>query len=48
MNESGFPAFEATTWYGLMGPGKLPSVLAIRMNDDINKVLLMPDVAEKF
>ena len=48
MEESGFPGFEATTWYGLVGPGKLPAALAQRMNDDINKVLLMPDVAEKF
>jgi tripartite-type tricarboxylate transporter receptor subunit TctC len=48
MAESGFPGFEATTWYGLVGPGKLPTVLARRMNEDINKVLLMPDVAEKF
>ena len=48
MDESGFPGFEATTWYGLVGPGKLPTALAKRMNEDINKVLQMPDVAEKF
>ena len=48
MDESGFPGFEATTWYGLAGPGKLPSAYAKRMNEDINKVLQMPDVAEKF
>ena len=48
MAESGFPGFEATTWYGLVGPGKLPVLMAKRMNEDINKVLLMPDVAEKF
>ena len=48
MAESGFPGFEATTWYGLVGPGKLPAPLARRMNEDINKVLQMPDVAEKF
>ncbi|MDB5931156.1 MAG: hypothetical protein JWR60_2863 [Polaromonas sp.] len=48
MAESGFAGFEATTWYGLVGPGKLPSVLAARMNEDINKILLMPDVVEKF
>jgi tripartite-type tricarboxylate transporter receptor subunit TctC len=48
MAESGFPGFEATTWYGIEGPGKLPSGLARRMNDDINKILQMPDVAEKF
>ena len=48
MAESGFPGFEATTWYGIEGPGKLPSGLAKRMNEDINKILMMPDVAEKF
>jgi tripartite-type tricarboxylate transporter receptor subunit TctC len=48
MAESGFPGFEATTWYGLVGPGKLPAPIADRMNEDINKVLAMPDVAEKF
>ena len=48
MAESGFPGFEATTWYGLVGPGKMPVAIVKRMNADINKVLLMPDVAEKF
>ena len=48
MAESGFPGFEATTWYGLVGPGKLPLVIAKRMNEDINKVLALPDVMEKF
>jgi tripartite-type tricarboxylate transporter receptor subunit TctC len=47
MVEAGFPNFEATTWYGLVGPGKLPSAMAQRMNEDINKVLVMPDVVEK-
>jgi len=47
MAESGFPGFEATTWYGLVGPGKLPVGLARRMNEDVNKALLMPDVIEK-
>jgi len=48
MAESGFPGFEATTWYGLVGPRMLPTPIARRMNEDINKVLAMPDVAEKF
>jgi tripartite-type tricarboxylate transporter receptor subunit TctC len=48
MAESGFPDFEATTWYGLVGPRMLPAPMAQRMNEDINKVLAMPDVAEKF
>jgi tripartite-type tricarboxylate transporter receptor subunit TctC len=47
MAESGFPGFEATTWYGLVGPGKMAPALARRINEDVNKALVMPDVMEK-
>jgi len=47
MAESGFPTFEATTWYGLVGPGKMSPAMARRMNEDVNKALAMPDVIEK-
>ncbi len=47
MAESGFPGFEATVWYGLMGPAKMPPAMVQRMNEDVNKVLAMPDVQEK-
>jgi tripartite-type tricarboxylate transporter receptor subunit TctC len=47
MAESGFPGFDASSWYGLVGPGKMPASLAQRMNDDVNKVLAMPDVIER-
>ena len=48
MDESGFAGFDATTWYGLVGPGKMPQAMAKRMNEDINRVMQMPDVMEKF
>jgi tripartite-type tricarboxylate transporter receptor subunit TctC len=48
MAESGFPGYEATTWYGLAGPRGLNPGLARRMNEDVNKVLAMPDVMAKF
>lgn len=47
MAEQGFEGFEATTWYGLVGPGKLPAPIAQKMNEDVNKVLAMPDVQER-
>ncbi len=47
MEEAGFKGFEATTWYGLVGPGRLPPGMVQRMNDDLNKVLAMPDVQER-
>ena len=47
MQEQGFPGFEATTWYGLAGPGKLPTPIAEKVNRDVNVVLAMPDVIER-
>jgi tripartite-type tricarboxylate transporter receptor subunit TctC len=47
MQEQGFAGFEATTWYGLAGPGKLPQHIADKVNRDVNTVLAMPDVQEK-
>jgi tripartite-type tricarboxylate transporter receptor subunit TctC len=47
MDEQGFAGFDATTWYGLAGPGRLPAAIAQRMNEDVNRVLAMPDVVEK-
>ncbi len=44
MQEQGFEGFEATTWYGLAGPGKLPAAIADRVNRDVNTVLALPDV----
>jgi tripartite-type tricarboxylate transporter receptor subunit TctC len=47
MQEEGYPGFEATTWYGLVGPGKLPGAIAKKINADVNAVLAMPDVQER-
>ena len=47
MQEQGFDGFEATTWYGLVGPGKLPAGIADKINRDVNTVLAMPDVQER-
>ena len=44
MQEQGFDGFEATTWYGLAGPGKLPTAIADKVNRDVNTVLAMADV----
>ncbi|MDB5732056.1 MAG: TctC [Variovorax sp.] len=45
--ESGFAGFDASTWYGLAGPGQMNTALVDRMNSDFNRVLGMPQVAEK-
>ncbi len=48
MQEQGFSGFETFNWYGISGPGKLPAPIAARMNKDIQAVLALPDVREKF
>lgn len=45
--ELGYAGFDATTWYGLAGPKGMPAAMAKRMNEDINRALAMPDVAER-
>lgn len=48
MQEQGFAGFETFNWYGISGPGKLPATIAQKMNKDIEAVLAMADVREKF
>lgn len=48
MDEQGFTGFDASSWYGLVGPAGMPQELAMTINADVNKVLNMPDVIERF
>lgn len=45
--ESGFPGFNASVWFGLVGPGKMSPELVTRINSDVNKILALPDVAAR-
>ena len=42
--ESGYPGFEATTWYGIAVPAGTPAAIVNKLHGDIVKVLAMPDV----
>ena len=46
--ESGYEGFNGLTWYGIVGPAKLAEPITQKLNTEINKVLAMPDVREKF
>jgi tripartite-type tricarboxylate transporter receptor subunit TctC len=48
MDEQGFKGFDASSWYGVVGPADMPKDLAETINADINKVLMMPDVVQRF
>jgi tripartite-type tricarboxylate transporter receptor subunit TctC len=47
MEQLGFAGFEATAWYGLMGPAKLDPKIVEKINADANTVLRKPEVQAK-
>jgi tripartite-type tricarboxylate transporter receptor subunit TctC len=45
--ESGYPGFNADTWYGLLMPAGAPPAIVQRVNAEVNKLLLLPDLRER-
>ncbi len=45
--ESGFPGFDAVTWFGFLGPANLPREVVAKFNADINKALADPELKKK-
>jgi len=45
--ESGFPGYEAVAWHGVLAPAKTPSVIILKLNSEINKILKDPDIQAK-
>ena len=46
--ESGFPGFDASSWFGLTGPAGVPRDIANKISADIARVLKAPDMRERF
>jgi tripartite-type tricarboxylate transporter receptor subunit TctC len=46
--ESGFPGFEATSWFALMGPAGLPQAIVDKVRAESLKVLADPEMKQKF
>ena len=45
--ESGLPGFEATEWFGVIGPGRMSRELRERLNADLNKVVKTQDIQDR-
>lgn len=45
--ESGYEDFEGLTWYGIVGPSKMPAPVVAKLNAEINKILATPDFRDK-
>ena len=45
--ESGFPGYDVTLWYGLIGPKGMPADVVNRLNTEVNKVLARKETPAK-
>ena len=45
--ESGFAGFEASVWYGVVGPAGLPPAVVARLHAEVQKALALPEVRER-
>ncbi len=46
--ESGFPGFDAVSWYPIFAPAGTPRALVLKINADVNRILAKPDIRERF
>jgi tripartite-type tricarboxylate transporter receptor subunit TctC len=46
--ESGLPGFAVSAWFGLYAPAATPKDIVEKLNADVNRVLLNPEVKERF
>jgi tripartite-type tricarboxylate transporter receptor subunit TctC len=46
--EAGVPGYEYTTWYGIFAPARTPAPIVARLNKEIVKVLVLPELNERF
>jgi tripartite-type tricarboxylate transporter receptor subunit TctC len=44
--ESGWPEFEASTWYGLFGPARLPQAVVARWHRELIGALAAPQIRQ--
>jgi tripartite-type tricarboxylate transporter receptor subunit TctC len=45
--EQGLPGFEVNSWYGVFVPAKTPKSTIARLNQELVRILALPDVKER-
>ena len=48
VDESGVPGFEVNVWFGVVAPSGTPRDVVARLNSEINKIIGMSDVRQRF
>ena len=47
LGESGLPGYEVYVWYGVLAPAGTPTEIVNKLNEDIVRVLNLPEIKEK-
>jgi tripartite-type tricarboxylate transporter receptor subunit TctC len=45
--EGGVPGYEAASWYGIAGPGKMPRGIVVRLNDELRVIAGDSEIRER-
>jgi tripartite-type tricarboxylate transporter receptor subunit TctC len=48
VSEAGVPGYEVGVWFGMVAPAATPPDVLAKLNGELNKILAMPDVKQKF
>ena len=46
--ESGYPNFDASSWFGLVGPANMPKPVSEKISSDIARAMAVPEMKAKF
>jgi tripartite-type tricarboxylate transporter receptor subunit TctC len=45
--ESGFPEFEASSWFGMLGPADMPREIVTKLRTEVVRVLKIPEIRDR-
>lgn len=48
IDESGVPGYQVSVWFGVVAPAATPKDVVAKLNTEINRILSLPDVKERF
>ena len=48
VSEAGVPGYEVGVWFGIVAPAGTPPAVLAKLNGELNRILAMPDVKQKF
>jgi tripartite-type tricarboxylate transporter receptor subunit TctC len=46
--EAGVPGYDWGTWFGMLAPAKTPRPVVDKLNREITRILILPDVRERW